>query len=434
MADKADPASEQTRSPVGRPGMVFPQIARLELDELLTQLIDRAQDVLDTQGRLRALLSATSAVSEDLSLPHVLRRIVESACALIGARYGAIGVLGADGRLDQFIHTGMEAEVAERIGHLPTGGGILGMLTQDPRPLRLDDLGAHPGAVGFPASHPPMRSFLGVPVKVRDQIFGNIYLTEKDGGRSFTDDDEELLVTLAGAAAVAVDHAQLYAAAQARHRVLLAAAELAQLTADDTETAYSAVAQLARRVTEADLAAVVATDVSGRSRVVAADGGGASAVRGMVVRGGDPDDVVAEMRTHGADVAHHIALTISDSTGSPALLIVGRASTSDTFTSLGRESVELFADHVSTAIAQVKARRNARLVELFTQRDAIAQQVNDNVISDLFAAGLTLQGIASRLQDEDLRAQLVAETDHLDQIITTIRTSIFAAESPMPHD
>ena len=428
--DKSGLTPEQSELPQQRSHIVFPQIARLELDELLTQLIDRAQDVLDTQGRLRALLSATRAVSEDLSLPHLLRRIVGSACQLIGAEYGAIGVIGSDGDLEEFIHIGIADETSTKIGHLPTGGGILGLLISDPRPLRLDDLHSHPDAVGFPADHPPMRSFLGVPIRVRDRVFGNIYLTEKSGGRAFTSEDEELLVALAGAAAIAIDHAQLYAEARTRHDALSAAAELSGRM-DDSDNPSGIVADQMRRVAGADLCVVVSRSTSGTRRVVAADGGDAGKVRGMVVRDTAPDAVVADLRTHGVDVGDYFALSLDDGSPDASQLVLCRGRAGRPFEHSEHEGARLLADHAAAALAQVRARHNAKLVDLLQQRDAIAEEMNDQVVSRLFAAGLSLQSIAGRVSDPELRSQLQAETDRLDAVISTIRSSIFDA-SPKP--
>jgi signal transduction histidine kinase len=162
--------------------------------------------------RLHALLDAVLAIESDLELPAVLRRIVEAGCLLTGARYGALGVLapGAKG-LSQFVYVGIGEPTAEAIGPLPEGAGILGVLTLDPKPLRLAELSAHPDSVGFPPGHPPMRSFLGVPLWLGGEVFGNLYLTEKQGAAQFGDDDQELVVALASAAAIAVDNARLHA-------------------------------------------------------------------------------------------------------------------------------------------------------------------------------------------------------------------------------
>jgi signal transduction histidine kinase len=162
--------------------------------------------------RLRSLVAAVLGISADLSLPHVLRNIVSSAVEVIGARYGALGVLSerGDGQ-SEFVHVGIRPQVAEAIGHLPEGHGILGLLILVPRPLRLPDLSQHPDSFGFPPHHPPMRSFLGVPVRLRDQVFGNLYLTEKEGAGEFSAEDEGLAVALAGAAGIAIENARLHA-------------------------------------------------------------------------------------------------------------------------------------------------------------------------------------------------------------------------------
>lgn len=159
--------------------------------------------------RLQQLLDAINSVGSDLSLPIVLRRIVESACTLVDAEYGALGVIADDRRLSEFITVGIDAATHAAIGNLPEGHGILGLLIVDPKPLRLPDLSKHPNSYGFPPNHPPMRSFLGVPIRVRGQVFGNLYLCEKREAPEFTDDDETLAVALATAAGVAVDQARL---------------------------------------------------------------------------------------------------------------------------------------------------------------------------------------------------------------------------------
>jgi signal transduction histidine kinase len=161
--------------------------------------------------RLRSLLEAVVSVGSELDLHAVLRRIVEAAAELVDARYGALGVLDPTGtRLDDFITVGLTDDQVAAIGHLPEGHGILGLLIVDPRPLRLAHLADHRDAYGFPPEHPPMRTFLGVPLLVRGEVFGNLYLTDKAGGESFTDTDEELGVALAAAAGVAIENARLH--------------------------------------------------------------------------------------------------------------------------------------------------------------------------------------------------------------------------------
>ncbi|HET7718894.1 MAG TPA: GAF domain-containing sensor histidine kinase [Acidimicrobiales bacterium] len=160
---------------------------------------------------LRQLLDAVMTVGSDLDLPSVLRHIVESAVALVDARYGALGVLDESGTsLSEFITVGLDEEARRRIGPLPKGHGILGLLIREPHPIRLPDLAEHPDSYGFPPHHPPMKSFLGVPVRVRDQVFGNLYLTDKTTAEVFSDIDEELVIGLAAAAGVAIENARLH--------------------------------------------------------------------------------------------------------------------------------------------------------------------------------------------------------------------------------
>lgn len=163
----------------------------------------------DVQGP-GELLDAVVSISSALDLPSMLRRIVESATQLSTARYGALGVLDESGsRLSQFLTVGIDDEAHRAIGRLPDGHGILGLLIVDAKPLRLPDLHQHPESYGFPPNHPRMTSFLGVPIRVRDQVFGNLYLTEKTTGPEFTLEDEELVIGLAAAAGVAIENARL---------------------------------------------------------------------------------------------------------------------------------------------------------------------------------------------------------------------------------
>ncbi|HEY6787241.1 MAG TPA: GAF domain-containing protein, partial [Trebonia sp.] len=238
-------------------GLGFPDIPRLELDQLLVQLIDRADDVLATQGRLRGLLRANALVSEELSLPVVLRQIVAAARDLVGARYAALGVLGRDGELEQFVHAGMDEELAARIGELPRGRGILGLLISEPTPLRLADLSGHPASAGFPPGHPPMTGFLGVPVRIGEEVFGNLYLTERSAGGEFTAEDEELAIALAAAAGAAIANARRFAESEQRRRWLDASARLTpQLLSGGPAQPNTLIAEHAAAAAVADFAVV----------------------------------------------------------------------------------------------------------------------------------------------------------------------------------
>lgn len=159
---------------------------------------------------LERFLAAVAGVASGLSLPNTLRHIMDSATTLAGARYGALGVIGEDRTLAEFLTTGLDDETVRAIGALPQGQGVLGLLIHEPKPLRLRDLGLNPGFYGFPPNHPPMRSFLGMPIRIGDEVFGNLYLCEKIGADEFTEEDEVLVESLAAIAAVAIENSRLH--------------------------------------------------------------------------------------------------------------------------------------------------------------------------------------------------------------------------------
>jgi signal transduction histidine kinase len=427
--------------------ITFPQIARLELDDLLEQLVERAQDVMNTQGRLRGLLAATRAISSDLSLPALLLRVVQSACELVGARYGALGVLGADRELAQFITVGVDSATIEAIGPFPRGKGILGLLISDPRPLRLATLAEHPQSVGFPANHPPMKSFLGVPIRVGDQVFGNLYLTEKLHQAAFTAEDEELLSALASAAGVAIDNARLYEMEQRRQRWQRAAADISrELLAGDTDP-LPMITRRAREVSEADFAAVL-LQVAGADDLVvaAADGTGAGDLMGRVIPidrslagkalldGRDliVSDARATGESYGAPgVADGPALLVrlpDTGEGMPGVLALSRVSGATGFGSEEQDMIEGFADYASVALKLAHAQDARRRLLLLEDRDRIARDLHDHVIQRLFAAGLGLTGLASRTSEPEIRQRLTQYTDQLDDTIQAIRQTIFALQ------
>ena len=198
---------------------------RLELDQLLAQLINRAEDVIATQSRLRGLLSANRMIIGELDLPSVLHHIVEAACELVNARYGALGMLSPVGGLQEFVHVGIDESTAAQIGPLPSGKGLLGAVIDEAQAIRLRVMSDDIRSVGFPPNHPPMSSFLGVPVRVRDEVFGNLYLTEARGGE-FSAEDEELVMALAATAGIAIENARLFEEAQRRQGWLHASMQI----------------------------------------------------------------------------------------------------------------------------------------------------------------------------------------------------------------
>src|SRR3954469_7048685 len=238
------------------------------------------------ERRINRLLDAVVAVGGNLDLQAVLHRIAEAAANLVDAEYAALGVISEDGQsLAQFIVVGVDDDMVKRIGELPAGHGVLGKLITDPRPLRLDDLGSSPDSFGFPPNHPPMHTFLGVPIRVRDAVFGNLYLTEKRGGATFDADDEAVVLALAAAAGVAVQNARLYTETRQRERWLAASSEVstALLSGKDPEEVLSLIACRAREVTDAHLALVALPMDEQRLLVEVAEGEGAQDLRGRLL-------------------------------------------------------------------------------------------------------------------------------------------------------
>lgn len=266
------------------PSLGLSPLSRVHLDELLQEMLDRVGEVVTSRERLRALLDAVVGIGTNLDLRSTLQRIVQAACELVGARYGALGVVGPDRLLYDFIVHGITPEQHAQIGDLPHGRGVLGLLIDDPRPLRMPDITQHPRSYGFPPNHPPMHSFLGVPVRIREQVFGNLYLAEKQGGAQFTEDDEEIVVALAAAAGVAIENARLYALAHRRERWLAATAEITTVLLGEVRRtdALALVARRAREVAEAELALVLLYDTDAAQYTVEVVDGADEQARALV--------------------------------------------------------------------------------------------------------------------------------------------------------
>jgi signal transduction histidine kinase len=242
--------------------------------------------VSPSQARLHALLEAGMAITSELSLDALLHRLVGTAAEITGARYAALGVIDRSGsQLERFLTVGIDSEAQAAIGDLPRGRGILGVLIRDAKPLRLHDLGEDPRSVGFPANHPPMRSFLGVPVLLRGVAYGNLYLTEKAGGEDFTDEDEELVTLLAGQAAVAIENARLYEAATGWSRQLESLIEVgnAVATETDVERLLDLVVRRLRELLDARIVSILLPAGSEELRFVAAAGEGSDELVGQTI-------------------------------------------------------------------------------------------------------------------------------------------------------
>ncbi|ONH62102.1 histidine kinase [Frankia sp. CcI49] len=416
---------------------------RLELDELMAQLVERAHEVMTTQGRLRSLLRAHRAVAADLSLEVVLRRIAEAACELVDARYGALGVIARDGRMEQFIHVGMDADLVRRIGHLPRGEGVLGLLTADPRPVRLDDIAAHDHAVGFPPGHPPMRTFLGVPIKVRSEVFGNLYLTEKRGGRRFTAQDEELVLALAASAGVAIENARLFGAAQRRQQWLQASADIMRHLLADGAEPLALIVGRAREVADADLACVLLADeVTGELLIEAADGLAADSLVGQVVpteatlagrsvADGRPvlvDDATLEPGSSGLGTVGIGPIMVIPLVGTQTRLgavVLARETGGRPFADTDLDMAATFAGHVQVALGLATSRANRDRLLVLEDRDRIARDLHDHVMQRLYAVALGLQGMAAAEDRAPAAGRLSTYVDDLDATIREIRSTVF---------
>ncbi|HEX6579131.1 MAG TPA: GAF domain-containing protein [Jiangellaceae bacterium] len=432
-----------------QPGVPLGAPERAELDDLLQQLPDRIGEVVATQDRLRGLLDAVISIASELSLSAVLDRIVRAACELADARYGALGVLDVHGtQLAEFRTYGLTPEQHEAIGDLPQGRGILGLLIDDPRPLRIERISDHPKSYGFPAYHPPMATFLGVPVRTRDRVFGNLYLSEKRGGGAFTQSDEDVVVALAAAAGVAVENARLYEQADQRRRWLEAAREITEmlLGAVDRTQALRLVATRARELMNAEVAAIVLPGPSPSGFTVEAVAGadpGSAAELGLplhhelaarVVRTGEP--LVLD-EAHGDSPPAPVegwpplgAMLLTPMAGgeTTGVLILGWAPREGP--RIDDDAVRLlqtFADQAGLALERARAQADRSRLAIFEDRDRIARDLHDLVIQRLFATGLGLQSL-SRIVDQPAADRLTAFVADLDQTIRAIRSTIFGLQ------
>jgi signal transduction histidine kinase len=394
----------------------------------------------------RGLFSAVVAVAAGLELSATLRRIVQGAIDLVDAKYGALGVLDADGHLVDFVHVGLSREESDRIGSLPEGRGILGLLTDHPVPIRLERLSDHPKSVGFPENHPQMNSFLGVPVRVRGEVFGNLYLTEKRGGGSFSSDDERTVMALAAAAAVAIENARLYERSRRREAWQAALNEIATtvLNGGDAEDALSLMTSLARDLMAADVAAI-ALPIEDDLRVEFAEG--EESILGTLV---SSDSITHQAFIEGVPKASEqctignlemavSAIAVPLRTPDRILGVLTAMRFADSPISIHvpgtRELLELaepFASQAAVTLVLAEAQRGQQRLAVYQDRDRIARDLHDLVIQRLFATGMSLQG-ATRLPGlpDDATERIGRAVDELDETIKEIRHTIFALHEPV---
>ncbi|WP_309616431.1 GAF domain-containing protein [Salinibacterium sp.] len=430
----------------------FPDDSRGELDRALDDLMSRARDVLGTQGRLRALLKANQAVIEHIDLPVVLRRIVESALELVGAQYGALGVIAPDGALEQFINVGMSPELVTQIGHLPEGHGLLGALIKDPHPIRIPRLSDDPRSVGFPAGHPPMASFLGVPIRVRDEVYGNLYLSNQSSGE-FSEEDEQLVTALAATAGIAIENARLFAETRRRQSWAAASAEItAALMSNDDSDVLSILAARVLTLSDADVVWVLQPTNDPERMVVRTARGiddarlqgemlgtknslSASVVEGRQPRLIDNSSDFELTLSGGRAIGPVMAVPMVSSGKVTGVLLVGRLRGVPRFSRADLELAAGFAGQASVAMELTAARVDRQRVAMLEDRGRIARDLHDRVIQQLFATGLELQSIAGSASP-DLAERIALSVNSMDASISQIRTVIFALSVPTtdPHD
>ncbi|GAA1126436.1 GAF domain-containing sensor histidine kinase [Arthrobacter flavus] len=402
-------------------------------------------------GGVDHLLAGFAAIAENQGLQTVLERVVEAACRLVDARYAALGVIGPDGELSHFITVGLDENQISSIGALPVGHGMLGLLISEPKPLRLEDLRQHPAAFGFPAGHPQMTSFLGVPIRVRNTVFGNLYLTEKNGGGNFSQSDEDLTVALAAAAGVAIENMRLFEAETRRSRWLECGQEAVQaLLNSDTELNLSDVEVVAEHALAASGASLVliltrmAPDESlycevalglhsdsFRGRLV----GDGTALRKVtlpfrdtaVLNGGDLQDLLPNSEAEVFDAAMYTRIT--DRGSHARFLVIARTKDDPPFSPVDQRMVAAFASQISTALELTQMQIQREQDAVFGDRDRIARDLHDLVIQRMFAAGLSIQSLRKHVVGDEPLARIDSVTTELDATIGELRATIYSLQS-----
>ena len=420
-------------------------LSQLRLRELLTEVQDRVEQIIKGRDRLDGLVEAMLVVTSGLELDLTLRTIVHTAIELVDAQYGALGVRGEGHELVEFIYEGIDEATREKIGHLPEGRGVLGVLIDEPRPIRLDDIHRHSASVGFPAHHPPMRTFLGVPVRIRDEVFGNLYLTEKVTGQPFTEDDEVLVLALAAAAGIAIDNARLYEQSRARQSWIEATRDIGTelLAGTDPATVFRLIADEALKLTgsegafvlvpaddeasSADVTELVVAETAGRVAVVA---GAAIPVAETAIGRAFMDRT--PLRVEKLEVGNGpitagpaLVLPLRATDAVAGVLVAMRQDGVRPFTDDQLDMMAAFADQAALAWQLATTQRRMRELDVLTDRDRIARDLHDHVIQRLFAVGLALQGTIPRARSAEVQERLADTVDDLQAVIQEIRTAIF---------
>ena len=412
-------------------------LSGLRLDELLDEVQDRIGQIVSARERMQALLDAVLVVGAGLELETTLRRITRLAVELVDARYGALGVLAPDGSISRFLDVGLDERTRAAMGPPPGGKGLLGVLIEDPRPLRLADLSTHPASVGFPPNHPPMRSFVGVPIRVQDAVYGNLYLTEKRGGGEFTADDEVVLQALAAAAGVAVQNADLFERSRLRERWLEALGEIHNevLAGAGDDVVMTLVARRCLELGRARGTLIALATADGGFHVFASAGRTpppgtlVGAALNEIVEGGQP--VLADSPRAFLDGAGEtergptVAIPIRRAERPVGVLIAVRDSGDEPFQPSEVPLLSSFAQQAELALESAEQNRTRRELDVLADRDRIARDLHDHVIQRLFATGLKLQSTLQRSEKPDVRQRIRQAVEELDETVREIRTSIF---------
>ncbi|MFD7203240.1 GAF domain-containing protein [Streptomyces sp. NPDC059893] len=429
------------------PDVAGAHVPRLRLDELLDELQARMDEIRGTRDRLNGLLEAVMSVGRELDLPQVLRGIVEAAVILVDAEYGALGVIGDDKKLAQFLTVGISDELRARIGELPSGHGILGELIRHPEPLRLSELSEHPASYGFPRHHPPMRSFLGVPIRVRDDVFGNLYMTEKMSGSDFDAEDEAVLSTLAVAAGIAIENARLFEEVRLRERWLAASSDFtsALLSGSAESEVLEGMLERSRDITGADVGVFYLVGQNGELRGSLAQGEGADTHRGIVLPSSAGTLAAAALAEDGLvtvqDVASDervtvqaerwtgfgpaVAVTVGTKEKLSGVLMLARRRGRPPFAAAEVAALPGFAGQAALALELADRRRDAEQMSLLEDHDRIARDLHDLAIQRLFATGMTLQSAQRFVEHPQAAERLARAIDDLDATIKIIRSTIF---------
>jgi GAF domain-containing protein len=387
--------------------------------EGVAQLVARARDVQDCQGRLRGLLRANLEVACGVDLEDVLRHLVDASRELVHARYAAVGVV-RDGHLIRFVPAGMDDDLISRL-------------------------------CGLPGNRPPMRSFLGVPVRARDRVFGNLYLADKQGADEFTDEDEDLIAALAAAAGVAIENANLFVEARRRQQWQAAMVEITTqlLTGTDPEQALRQMVRHALCASGADGGSVtVPTDDPGLLRVAVAEGsfgrwqGAIFSLEGSVsaiAMGGRRAVLLADLSTdprvrvtaaRSADLGATVVAPIASDRGVTGALILSKSREKGSFDTADLNMISGFAGQAALALELAESRRENERLRLLEDRQRIGEDLRHSVIQRLFAVGLSIQAVAARVGDAELKGQITGRVEEIDDIIRDIRAAVFALRTP----